>query len=77
MIQTKQVIYGDGVDSADVYIDGDEGQVVTYTVNDEAYTVTLGSDGRETIVITCDTPNTSVIVQYGADRAIIFAVGAP
>lgn len=75
VLQTKQIIFGNGLDSAEVYIDGEVGQTVNYTINGTSYSAILGSDGRETIQITCETPTMSIIVECEGQKAIIYSVG--
>ncbi len=80
MFQTKQIIYGDGVDMVDVYLDGEIGETVTYTISGEPFQAVLedvGGFGRETLQISSDTPNTTIVVECKGERAIIHVVGEP
>jgi len=75
----KQIILGDGNDSADIYIDGDTAEEVTYSINGAEYTETLAEAGvffRYTITLTCDTPNQTVIVSCGGQSVVIYSVGS-
>jgi len=76
----KNIIAGDGVDHTDVYIDGEAGEEVSYLINGEQFTAVLedlGNSGRETLEITCDTPNTTIVVQCGESVVVIYAVEVP
>lgn len=77
----KQIIYGNGIDSASIPIYGLPNETVTVTINGAPVSVFLPDVGDgvgcEDLVITCDTPNETVVVEYQLERHIIFAVGAP
>lgn len=77
---TKQVIYGDGVDYADVIITGNRNETATVYVNGEPQEIVLldeGDFGREVLRVTCDTPNETVLVECGGERVAIHVVGRP
>jgi len=74
---SHQIILADGEDLASVLINGEPGTQVNYTVNSELQSATLDSNGNETIELTCDTPNTTLLVVAGNSRAVIFVVEVP
>lgn len=74
---SQQIILADGIDMARVVVTGEPGATVDYTVNGEPFSETLNESGLETIELTCDTPNTTLLVQAGTARAVIYAVEVP
>lgn len=74
---SQQIILADGLDLATVTFRGDPGATVNYTVNGQAQSLTLDDTGVDVLELTCDTPNTTLLVQVGSARAVIFAVEVP
>lgn len=74
---SQQIILADGVDVALVTITGEPGATVDYTVNGQAFQTTLDASGTDTIELNCDTPNTTLVVEAGTARAVIYAVEVP
>lgn len=77
MSPSQQIILADGVDVATVTITGEPGALIDYTVNGEAQSLTLDGSGTDALELTCDTPNTTLLVQAGNAKAVIFAVEVP
>ena len=83
MIITKQIIFGDGIDSATVWIRGTENEVVEFTVNAVAYTATAdvktGLEGEylANVEITSDTPNLTIVVSHASESVVIYSIGLP
>lgn len=74
---SQHIILADGEDFATVTFRGEPGVTVNYTVNGQAQSLTLDESGMDTLELTCDTPNTTLLVQVGATRVVIFAVEVP
>lgn len=74
---SQQIILADGVDAAIITLQGAPGTSVEYTINDVPQATLLNSVGADTIELTCDTPNTTIVVQAGDARAVIYAVEVP
>lgn len=74
---SQQIILSDGNDIAKITITGEPGATVDYTVNGQAQTLVLGESGIDTLELTCDTPNTTLLIQAGTAKAVIFAVEVP
>lgn len=74
---SQQIILADGEDIAKVTFRGEPGAIVEYTVNGQAQSLTLDDTGTDALELTCDTPNTTLLVQVGSARAVIFAVEVP
>lgn len=72
-----QIILADGINSAKVTISGDANAIVDYTVNNEPFQTTLDALGQDEIELTSDTPNTTIVVEAGTARAVIYAVEVP
>lgn len=74
----RNTIASDGVDSTIVYIDGVPDSEVTYTINNQIYTTVLervdGLSGRDTIEISCDTPNTTILIECEGIKLVILAM---
>lgn len=73
----QQIIFADGEDVAMVRFSGEPGATVDYMVNGQGQSLTLDDSGTDTLELTCDTPNTTLLVQAGTARAVIFAVEVP
>lgn len=74
---SQQIILANGEDIARVTITGEPGATVEYTVNGQVLSLTLDASGMDTIQLDCDTPNTTLLVQAGTARAVIYAVEVP
>lgn len=74
---SQQIILADGEDVAIVTISGEPGATVDYTINGQVQSLTLDDSGMDMLELTCDTPNTTLLVQVGSARAVIFAVEVP
>ncbi len=74
---SQQIILADGEDLAIVTFRGEPSATVNYTINGAAQSLTLDGSGMDTLELTCDTPNTTLLVQVGSARAVIFAVEVP
>lgn len=74
---SQQIILADGEDIATVTFRGEPGAMVDYTINGAAQSLTLDGSGMDTLELTCDTPNTTLLVQVDSARAVIFAVEVP
>lgn len=74
---SQQIIMADGVDVAKVIINGEPGAMIDYMVNGDAHSLELGASGIEMLYLTCDTPNTTLLVQVGTTKAVIYAVEVP
>lgn len=74
---SQQIILADGEDTAFVSFQGEPGATVDYTINGQAQSLTLDDTGTDFLELTCDTPNTTLLVQAGTARAVIFAVEVP
>lgn len=74
---SQQIILADGEDIATVKFQGEPGAIVDYTINGQAQSLTLDDSGTDALELTCDTPNTTLLVQAGTARAVIFAVEVP
>lgn len=70
----QQIILADGADVAKVTISGEPNALVDYDVNGSPFQATLDTSGQDVIEITSDTPNTTIVVQSGTARAVIYAV---
>lgn len=73
----QQIILADGEDIANVTFRGEPGATVEYTVNGQAQSLTLDDTGTDVLELTCDTPNTTLLVQVGTARVVIFAIEVP
>lgn len=73
---SQQIILADGADIATVTITGEPGGTIIYTVNGDEQSLVLTS-GTDTIELTCDTPSTTLLVQAGTAKAVIYAVEVP
>jgi hypothetical protein len=74
---SEQIILADGVDIALLTFRGTPGASVDYTVNGQAQSLTLDDSGMDTLELTCDTPNTTLLVHAGSAHAVVFAVEVP
>ncbi len=74
---SQQIILADGEDVATVTFSGEPGATVDYTVNGQVQSLTLDASGTDTLELTCDTPNTTLLVQAGTARAVVYAVEVP
>lgn len=74
---SQQIILANGEDIAILTFRGEPGATVDYTVNGQAQSLTLDEAGTDTLELSCDTPNTTLLVQVGSARAVIFAVEVP
>lgn len=74
---SQQIILANGEDAALVTITGQPGALINYTVNGEAQSLTLDASGADALELTCDTPNTTLLVQAGTAKAVILAVEVP
>lgn len=74
---SQQIILADGMDIARVTITGEPNMLVEYTVNGQQLSLTLDESGMDTIELDCDTPNTTLLVQAGTAKAVIYAVEVP
>lgn len=75
---SQQIILANGDDAARVILSsGEPGASVEITVNGEPFTITLDESGSYVIEIACETPNTTLVVQAGTAKAVIFAVEVP
>lgn len=74
---SQQIILADGVDVARVTITGNPNDIVDYTINGEPVTTDLDGLGIDVIELTCDTPNTTLVVQAGTAKAVVYAVEVP
>jgi hypothetical protein len=74
---SQQIILANGEDAALVNITGEPGALIDYTINGDAQSITLDESGTDALELTCDTPNTTLLVQSGNARAVIFAVEVP
>jgi len=74
---SQQIILADGNDVAKVTITGEPGATVEYTVNGEPFSTDLNASGSDTIELTSDTSNTTIVVQAGTAKAVIYAVEVP
>jgi len=74
---SQNIILADGQDLAVVTFRGEPGATVDYTINGQAQSLTLDESGMDTLELTCDTPNTTLLVQVGSTRVVIFAVEVP
>lgn len=82
MLETKitpsqQIILADGEDVATVTFLGEPNAIVVYTINGAAQSLTLDGSGMDSLELTCDTPNTTLLVLAGSARAVIYAVEVP
>lgn len=74
---SQQIILADGIDVAQITITGEPGATVEYTVNSEPFSTVLDESGMDVIELVCDTPNTTLVVQAGTARAVIYSVEVP
>lgn len=74
---SQQMILADGEDVARVTINGTPDATVDYTVNGEPFQTTLDASGQDVIELDCDTPGTTLLVQSGTARAVIYAMEVP
>lgn len=74
---SQQIILANGIDVAKVTITGEPGATVEYTVIGEPFEAELDAGGQDTIELTSDTPNTTIVVQAGTAKAVIYAVEVP
>lgn len=81
---SKQIIYGDGIDAATVQFSAlSENQEISFSINGTPHTAladiptTWSQLWYARVDITCDTPNQTIIVEQGTERAVIYSVGAP
>lgn len=74
---SQQIILADGEDVARVTISGEPGATIGYAINGESQSLTLDESGIDEIELTCDTPSTTILVQLGYAKAVIYAVEVP
>ena len=74
---SQQIILADGVDVARVTITGEPSATIEYTINGSPFSTSLDGVGQDVLELTCDTPNTTLLVVAGTARAVIFAVEVP
>lgn len=74
---SQQIILADDIDVAKITIRGEPGATIDYTVNNEPFQTILDASGQDTIELTCDTPNTTLLVQSETAKAVIYAVEVP
>jgi hypothetical protein len=74
---SQQIILADGVDAAVIVVAGEPGATIDFTVNGEPQNITLDESGVDKIELTCDTPSTTLLVQSGSAKAVIYAVEVP
>lgn len=74
---SQQIILADGEDIAKVTFRGEPGATVDYTINGQAQSLTFDDTGADTLELTCDTPNTTLLVQSGTAKAVIYSVEVP
>lgn len=74
---SQQIILANGEDVAIVTINGDPDSTVEYTVNGELQILKINESGLEHLELTCDTPNTTLLVQAGTAKAVVYAVEVP
>ena len=74
----RSTIVSDGIDSTTIYIDGAPDSEVTYKINNEVRTALLERVddllGRDTVEISCDTPNTTILIECEGIRIVILAM---
>lgn len=74
---SQQIILADGVDLATVTIAGAPNAQVDFAINGTQQSVQLDGSGKDVIELSSDTPNTTILVQAGTARAVIYAVEVP
>ena len=74
---SQQIILANGEDAALVTITVEPGTLIDYTINGEAQSLTIDASGQDVLELTCDTPNTTLLVQAGTAKAVILAVEVP
>lgn len=73
----EQIILANGEDFAELIFRGEPGATVEYTINGQAQSLILDDTGSDSLELTCDTPSTTLLVQAGTARAVIYAVEVP
>lgn len=74
---SQQIILADGVDTAVVVVAGEPGSTIDFTINGEPQSLILDDSGMDKIELSCDTPSTTILVQAGSAKAVIYAVEVP
>jgi hypothetical protein len=74
---SHQIILADGVDKAHVVVNGAPNGSAEITINAVPQTINFDGTGSYALEMSCDTPNTTLLVQAGLARAVIYAVEVP
>jgi hypothetical protein len=74
---SEQLLLANGENAARIEFTGTPLAEITFAVNAAADTLTLDSDGKNQIELTCDTPGVTIVVEVGTAQAVIYSVEAP